>query len=153
MIKPGVDAWRASMSYESEADTFCSPREELTIHRTIEMVAGSIPTTVIQMAALISSTQVDTASLLAIVSSISTAGFMSALISYDWDVSQENRLSTPKFYGYIPHNSALKVVIFLNLFLMNSCNLVVGALSVCCFPPKAPASLLRFCSLRWLSTT
>ncbi|GMH90221.1 hypothetical protein TrST_g12947 [Triparma strigata] len=136
LIKPGVDAYRASTSYEAEADSFCSPREELTIHRTIEMVAESIPTSVIQMAALISSTEVDVAQFLAILSSVCTAGFMSALISYDWDTSKENRLYSPKFYGYIPHSRPLKVLIFVNLFLMSSCNLVVRALSVCVLATK-----------------
>jgi hypothetical protein len=46
-------------------------------------------------------------------------------VSYDFDISQENRKNETSFYGYIPGNLIRKAKVFLSLFALAAFNLLV----------------------------
>ena len=74
-------------------------------------------------------TQFDKTSVLAFLSSVSSAAAMSAFISYDYDISTERRMKD-KFYGYIPLNRKSKVKCMIALFSISFFNYTCRAMSV-----------------------
>jgi hypothetical protein len=66
--------------------------------------------------------------LVSIIISALTAGFSSAVISYDFDVSPQKRLETPSFYGYVPVGSS-RTLIFGCMVLNSALQLVVTSFS------------------------
>ena len=139
LLKPGVDAWRCATFVVSnrEEDTTIDPRTELTVARCIELAFESIPGTVLQLAALVHAEEVDNVAYFALLSSIVTAGSISAYMSWDWDMDKEMREGESSFYGYIPKMSlARKALIAASLFVGSICCLLERSLICVCLAQK-----------------
>ncbi|GMI12318.1 hypothetical protein TrVE_jg7501 [Triparma verrucosa] len=132
LIKPGVDAYRVAIEAPMEAGRKIEKHEEMTLFRVVEMIFEAVPGAAIQSYAIFFSTKFRTsAAFLALLSSISAAAFLSALMSYDYDTSADGRKTRPQFYGYIPASKRLKVLCFSSLFFISAFNLAVRILA--CF--------------------
>lgn len=74
---------------------------EMTVTRITEMVTEVIPLTVIQVAEILT-LEYESTPIVPLVSSISAGAFLSAMISYEYDVDPLNRDDRFIFYGCIP---------------------------------------------------
>ena len=73
--------------------------------KAIEMFAEAIPGVIIQLVAILMDGHASTAAIASLSISALTTGFVSASISYDFDVSPQKRLDNPDFFGYIPNDA------------------------------------------------
>ncbi|GMI04066.1 hypothetical protein TrRE_jg4139 [Triparma retinervis] len=76
------------------------------------------------------SKDVDTIAVLALLSSIGSAAIMSAFISFDYDTDRLHRIKNPEFYGYIGKSNKTKLTMFAALFSLSFFNLFVRSLTV-----------------------
>jgi len=106
-------------------------RTTLTATKTSELVAEAIPGTLIQLSAIFKqgSSNISSNAKFSILFSIVTAGFTSAMISYDWDTALEERRYAPWFYGYVGRNAFTKFKIFTLLFLLALFNLITRSMA------------------------
>ncbi|GMI18588.1 hypothetical protein TrLO_g8969 [Triparma laevis f. longispina] len=130
LVKPGVDAYRYRMALKKRGEQgVMDIQVEMMTTRVVEMVTEAGPGTVIQLAAVISSAS-DPAANLALLSSITTAAFMSCMMSYDWDTGKRKREEDAKFYGYMGDSAKGKIKVTLLLFFFSCFNLGVRSLSL-----------------------
>jgi hypothetical protein len=109
-LKPAVDAWKLANSVEQEAHNVIDPLSENMVTRGTEMFCKSIPSGIIQIWAVLSSTKKPgKVALASIAMSVTLTGYTSAMVSYDMDTSPSNRKSG-KFYGFVPDAGRLFVV-------------------------------------------
>ncbi|GMI44391.1 hypothetical protein TrCOL_g8304 [Triparma columacea] len=134
LVKPGVDAWRVASGAAQEEGQLVSARYELTANKSVELVAEAIPGTLIQLSALLMSESKPTRSaLFSFAFCILTAAFTSAITSWDWDLSKENRKYKRSFYGYIPSNVKGKVKVFASLYFLSAFNLLTRSFACVLF--------------------
>lgn len=100
----------------------------MTITRIVEMVSEAAPGTVIQVAAIMT-LEYDSTLVISLISSIMCAAFLSAVISYEYDTSNENRKDKANFYGYVPDGLIKKLMVFTSLFSLSVFNLAVRSLT------------------------
>jgi len=93
------------------------------------MVTESIPGTIIQAMAIVSTGDFSATPVVSLTSSILTTAFISAQISHEWDASEEQRRKDPAFYGYLPSSLKWRGFTLLQLFLIAALNLAIRALS------------------------
>ena len=92
LVKPAVDAHRVASNSET-VGAVVSARAEMTTIRVVEMVAESLPGTIIQAMAMFSATgDRSPIPVLALSSSVLTSVFLSAQMSHEWDTSGESEL-------------------------------------------------------------
>jgi hypothetical protein len=126
MVKPGIDAWRVASETEQEVGKAIDPYFEMALIKSCEIVAESIPGALIQLSAILrAGSKTTSAALFSFVFCIFTTAFTSTIVSYDFDISQENRKNETSFYGYIPGNLIRKAKVFLSLFALAAFNLLV----------------------------
>ena len=76
----------------------------MTVHKGIEAVFEAIPSSVLQIIALLLASEKKVDAIVSILVSAATLGFTSAMTNYDWDTSPTNRGSNPIFYGELQHD-------------------------------------------------
>jgi len=143
LLKPGIDAWRAStytrLNREERVTT--DPQFELAAMRGAELVFESIPGTVTQITALLTSKELDETIYMALLSSILTSASTSCYMSLDYDRNKENREMKPNFYGYVDHGWRGIVSVTAN-FVCSMCNLTIRALACALLSLKSMGELM-----------
>ena len=129
LAKPGVIAWRVSSGSAHEVGMFMNAETELTFNKSVELVTEVVPGSLIQLAAILCTSGTSKTAILSFLLCIGSAGFTSACMSWDWDMSRNNRVSCPWFYGYIPTDGRGKVKVFASLFILAGSNLFIRSFS------------------------
>mmetsp|Transcript_31169 Transcript_31169/g.61756 ORF Transcript_31169/g.61756 Transcript_31169/m.61756 type:complete len:492 (+) Transcript_31169:103-1578(+) len=139
LLKPGIDAHRVASKAETEEAAAVDARSEMTGARVIEVVAESIPGTIIQAMAMFSTSGGDTSltPVLSLSSSILTSAFISAQLSHEWDASEDQRKQEPGFYGYLPESMKRRLFALFNLLLMAAFNLIIRTASLVIISQKS----------------
>jgi hypothetical protein len=134
LVKPGVDAWRVASGAAHEEGQMMDAQTELTMNKSVELVAEAIPGTLIQLSALLISESKPTRSaLFSFAFCILTAAFTSAVTSWDWDLNKKNRKFYRSFYGYIPSNVNGKMKVFASLYFLSAFNLLTRSFACVLF--------------------
>ena len=124
----------------------------MTVIRVIELITEAVPGTVIQAAAMFSvGGERSFAAFSSLASSVVTASFMSALMSFDWDRDPKNRGKNPLFYGYVTGSRMRKVAIFVALFYTSAFNLIVRAMGWVLLQIKGVGIVIAFLVLEMLT--
>ncbi|GMH98498.1 hypothetical protein TrVE_jg10000 [Triparma verrucosa] len=131
LVKQGVVAFRAEAKEAINIDeTIADATAEMTITRITEMVTEAIPGTVIQVFAIMK-LGMDSTLVISLVSSILCASFLSAVISYEYDMDDHNRDDKSNFYGFIPGRLRWKLACFVALASLSAFNLMIRSLGMC----------------------
>ena len=85
---------------------------------------------IIQLLAILMDGHASVAALASLSISALTTGFVSASISYDFDVSPQKRLENPQLYGYIPNNARTRAALFVILMSISALMLLTRALVI-----------------------
>ena len=109
---------------------FVPPPQKKTYIKAIEMFAEAIPGVIIQLLAILMDGHASVAALASLSISALTTGFVSASISYDFDVSPQKRLENPQLYGYIPNNARTRAALFVILMSISALMLLTRALVI-----------------------
>ena len=140
MIKPAIDAMRVANDGDVQAENVpFQAQTELTATKCTEMFAESIPSSVLQMYALLGSDTVSVSAVGSIVCSAMAISFASTTISVDFDTDPMKRSFAPTYYGYMP--DANRMLIFLLMTLMTASHVLMKVLA---------CSLLLRLSSMWL---
>jgi len=126
LLKPAVDAHRVASKADAEKGARIEVLAEMSGARVIELVAESIPGTIIQAMAMFSvNGDSSFTPVLSLSSSILTSAFISAQLSYEWDASEQQRVEEPVFYGYLPKSLKWSAFALFNLLLISIFNLIL----------------------------
>ena len=159
-MKPVVDAYRVATSQKRKKHKRFDHLTEMGITRGIEMFSESIPQAILQTYVFISiaksgadeNFEDSSAILLTIFSSVLSASYCSANISYDFDISPkvreeaartgtiqrshlphlaplQSRAKNEKFYGYIPDEAKGRTIVFFSLIASSSFHLLMKCIS------------------------
>ncbi|GMH81525.1 hypothetical protein TrST_g5584 [Triparma strigata] len=136
-MKPVVDAYRVATSQKRKKHKRFDHLTEMGITRGIEMFSESIPQAILQTYVFISiaksganeNFEDSSAILLTIFSSVLSASYCSANISYDFDISPKSRAKNEKFYGYIPDEARGRTIVFFSLIASSSFHLLMKCIS------------------------
>lgn len=132
-VKPGVDVWRVSHGNKQEPLTIFDPLVEMIYTRIMELIAESIPGTIIQTLAILYG-QNSTIAWLSLLFSILTSTFITTAITVEKDVEIKSRRKNPSVYGFLPlHSVGRSLLISLTLFFVSMCQLAtkVFAMALC----------------------
>jgi len=122
-MKPGYDAANVASGKVQEEHQSVDAKVELTLARVVEMFSESIPGCLLQCYAILKSGKYSRSTLGSVIVSALTTGFISATLSFDYDVDPLKRKQYPEFYGYIPDGGS-RTVIFAYM-IMNSALLLL----------------------------
>ena len=111
LVKPGVDAYRIATGAEPDERCTMSPLQESSYSRGIEMVAESIPASVLQGMAFLTSARRTRSKAISIGISLMTTAYNATLISYDLDTSPRKRREDPDYFGYVRNDKRTQVLI------------------------------------------
>lgn len=75
----------------------------------------ALPSSVLQIYALLLAEEKSTGALISILVSAATIAFTSSMLSYDWDTSPAKRKLGPLFYGYVPDKALARAVCFISM--------------------------------------
>ena len=93
------------------------------------------------VAAILASGDISSLLIASFCSSLITSAMISANISFDWDVSKEQRATDPLFYGYLPKSKKARIRITLALCLLAFFNLATRALACVIFARAGPLAI------------
>ena len=127
-LKPGFDAYNVVSGKEADEHSIVDAKSELVAVKGIEMVCESIPGCLLQLFVILKSGERSRRALASVAVSALTTGFISASISFDYDVDPQKRKEAPEFYGYIP-NDGKRTAIFGAMVLNSTLLLLVRSLS------------------------
>ncbi|GMH80043.1 hypothetical protein TL16_g08378 [Triparma laevis f. inornata] len=133
-LKPVVDAYRVATSHQMEKHKRFDQLTEMGMTRGVEMFSESIPQAILQTYVYISIVQTrdfsgSFAILLTIFSSVLSASYCSANMSYDFDISPKSRAKNERFYGYIPDAAKGRTIVFFSLIASSSFHLLLKCVS------------------------
>ncbi|GMH91326.1 hypothetical protein TL16_g12024 [Triparma laevis f. inornata] len=123
-FKPGFEAYRVGTAAEILPGQILKPEMEMVASRVVELFSENIPATFIQLSAIMTS---DTPSSIAVVSLLSTllsAGLVSAQISFDYDVEPLGRQEQPRYYGFLKDDTRGRLYTFLLMMLLSAGQLI-----------------------------
>ncbi|GMH88548.1 hypothetical protein TrVE_jg6992 [Triparma verrucosa] len=118
-FKPALDAYRVGSGQDREEHQQMTPLQDMTVHKGIEAVFEAIPSSVLQIIALLLASEKKLDAIVSILVSAATLGFTSAMTNYDWDTSPTNRGSNPIFYGYIPDKAFERALCFISMITLS----------------------------------
>ena len=107
-VKPALDAYRVGSGAEQATHQPFSPLSEMTYCKAIETVFEAIPSSILQIYALILAAERNLDAVVSILVSAATIAFTSSMISYDWDTSPEQRRKISFQYGETTAASLLR---------------------------------------------
>jgi hypothetical protein len=120
-LKAGVDAYRVGVQSEQEEHNIFSCQTELVAIKVVELVGEAIPGCILQVFMFLKYFSVDGSTSLrpvfSIMCSAATTGFVSAMISFDYDVDPARRKHEPLYYGYIPDSATGRSAVFLCMLI------------------------------------
>ena len=132
-FKPALDAYRVGSGAEQEDHQTVDPLMEMTLFKALEAVFEAMPSSVVQIYALLSAKEKSLDALISILVSAATIAFTSSMLTYDWDTSPTKRSTSPLFYGFVPDKALPRAMCFLSmmslsfahvLFLTSACALL-----------------------------
>ena len=92
LMRPAVDAWRVASDSAHEEGHVFDALTEFTGNKICELIAEAIPGTMIQLSAIFNSdSQTSKTALFSLLFCVATAAATSAMLSWDWDVNEDNR--------------------------------------------------------------
>jgi len=134
-LKPAFDAKKMISETKKEDHHLLEPKSEIMFTKVAELVCESVPGAILQAYVLVGfwsrRERVGKASIASMLVSALTSGFISACISYDYDVDPVERKRMPLFYGYIP-DGGKRTLMFLALVANSSLLLLMRGLSAAC---------------------
>ncbi len=101
-------------------------------------VAESIPSSLIQIYAVILSNRRSAASLVSIFISIFTISFGATTVCFDFDLDPERRIHTPAFYGYVPSRSGARSIVLYAMFLFTVCHVSLRMIGIALLAVVSP---------------
>jgi hypothetical protein len=143
-LKPAYDAWRVGMGVEPEEHHVFDPMFEMTFCKCVETVFEAIPSSIVQMYALLASGNSDKVAIFSILISGATTAFASVMVAYDWDTSPAKRAQNNKnimFYGFVPDRANPRFVCFAAMLLLTTAHTLSKTFS---------CALLAAVHKRWL---
>ena len=132
-FKPAVDAYRIAIGKKQEAGQIVDPMTELTVMKSIEMVAEAIPGVIIQLMAIATTgaaSEVSYGAWFSLAISSITTGFSSATISYDFDTNPVARRHNSEFYGYVPSKKKKRSIVFASMAFLTSSILLMRCMTI-----------------------
>ncbi|GMH71809.1 hypothetical protein TL16_g05751 [Triparma laevis f. inornata] len=127
--KPGVATYRVVMGAEQKVGALLNPKTEMLLVKNSELLAEAIPGAIIQTYAILAGSNQSNAAIFSLIVSVFTAAFTSAGLSFDSDLSKNQRVNNPRFYGYVPSAVKGKVITFVLIFCMATWQLTSKALA------------------------
>ncbi|GMH61833.1 hypothetical protein TrLO_g9120 [Triparma laevis f. longispina] len=132
-MKAPWDAYRVACGAEQEKDTEIDPLMEMVFSKCAEMFAESIPGILIQLSAILGTLEsaggvVSLTAYTSLAVSMLTTGFVSATISYDFDVDPHKRAFNPGFYGYVPDAAFGRILVLVTLMGISACQVLIKSL-------------------------
>jgi len=128
-LKPGLDASRVCLGKRKMPHEVLDAKMELVATKAIEMLCESIPGCVLQLYVMLKLLEVSESlpvfSLVSVAVSSLTAGFNVATINYDFDTDPVKRKEFSEFYGYIPDEANLRIVLLI-IMTLNSALMVLA---------------------------
>jgi hypothetical protein len=128
-LKPAVDAVRLAKNDEKEKNLAMSIEMESSASKAAEIVLESIPSSVIQMYALLNSKHKSTKALVSICISALTIASVSTSISFSTDVDPKKRRLTPEFYGYVKNDPTSRTVTFLAMISVSASHVLAKSVA------------------------
>jgi hypothetical protein len=108
------------------------------------MVCESIPGAVLQLYAIILSSEFELIPLISLFASALSVGAISSKMSYYMDISVRNREKSGNFYGYVPKSKRSQIIIQVTLLTMASSQLLTRSLSYALIAISVGASYAIF---------
>jgi hypothetical protein len=160
-FKPAYDAWRVGSGADAKDHHVFSPLTEMTYCKSIETVFEAIPSSIVQIYALVISGGSNRIAMLSILISAATTAFTSVMISYDWDTSPTQRATNNKnikFYGFVPDRANPRFLCFTSMFIFTTAHTLARAFSCSLLAIVNRSWLLRylvldfflFCAIKWV---
>ncbi|GMH83489.1 hypothetical protein TL16_g09612 [Triparma laevis f. inornata] len=128
-FKPALDAYRVGSGAEREDHQKFTPLTEMTWCKCIEVVFEAVPSSILQMFALILASEKNTGAIFSILVSAATIGFSSAMITYDWDTSPTQRNNSSFFYGFVPDKGRARAICFVSMMSFSSVHVLLQSFS------------------------
>ena len=118
-FKPALDAYRVGSGAEQEVHQTFSPLAEMTYCKCNETVFEAVPSSILQIYALLSAKEKSLDAVISILVSAATIAFTSSMLTYDWDTSPTKRKNAPLYYGFCPDKAMPRAVCFLSLMSLS----------------------------------
>ncbi|GMH90820.1 hypothetical protein TrST_g3882 [Triparma strigata] len=118
-FKPALDAYRVGSGAEQGEHQLLNPLAEMSYCKVVEVVFEAVPSTIIQIYALLLADKRGLDALASILVSALTVGFTSSMISYDWDTSPSQRAKAPSFYGFVPDKALTRAICFFSMIAIS----------------------------------
>ena len=96
----------------------------------IEVAAESLPSSLVQVYAIMMSAQSHSSNIASVSISIFTIAFSATTICFDFDLDPIRRDGNPSFYGYIPNNQRGRNVVMFSMFLYTTSHVAVRMLGI-----------------------
>jgi hypothetical protein len=120
LLKPGIDAIRVAGGEERVGGAPLDPFMEMILCKVSELTFESIPGGLTQAVFLLNGGDWSTAVLVSVGLSCLSTAFTATTLTYELDTNVVRRRRNPKFYGYIPDETAGRLRAFIFLFLYHS---------------------------------
>ncbi|GMI00639.1 hypothetical protein TrST_g8799 [Triparma strigata] len=140
-FKPALDAYRVGSGAEQEKHQIFDPLTEMTMFKGIETVFEAIPSSIVQIYALLSAKEKSLDAVISILVSAATIAYTSSVLTYDWDTSPTKRTNAPLFYGFVPEKALPRAVCFLSMMSLSFAHVLLMT-SAC--------ALLALTNTNWL---
>jgi hypothetical protein len=125
-LKPAADAYNVCSGKQIQVHQTFEPSTELSMTKCSELVAESIPGTILQMyVILLHGGAASIGAYASLVISALTTGYSSATLSYDYDTDPVKRKTEPDFYGYVPDEASSRTILLIVMTLNSSLLLVL----------------------------
>ena len=131
-FKSAVDAFRVISGVKAGVDDLVEPLFESILSKVVEVVTESIPSALVQIYAVLASSDdgVQTASIMSIVISIATIAFATKTNCFDFYLDTVRLAHAPDFYGYNPNTSGKRTVVFFSMLFFTACHVWVRLLGI-----------------------
>jgi hypothetical protein len=131
-LKPAYDAFKIGTGAEQMEHQKFDPLLEMTFCKCIETVFEAIPSSIIQIYAILASGDFGKIAIASILISGATTAFTSVMITYDWDTSPSKRAKNNKnfkFYGFVPDGATPRTVCFAAMFMFTTAHTLARSFS------------------------
>ncbi len=129
-FKPALDAYRVIRGAKPHVDDTFDPEIELLGSKVAELVAEAIPSSLVQLYAMLLTGSSSVSSLVSVIVSVATISFSTVTMCFDFDLHPDRRMYSSDFYGYVPSSSGLRAVVFYSMFIFTACNVSVRLLGI-----------------------
>jgi len=113
-----------------EGHELISPVSEMMYFKGCEVFAESIPVTVLQVNAVLTSDKLDVVVLLAMLSSTTFVSEAVSYMTFTKDIDAESRRTGKLFYGFMPLSGIMLLLVKGSMYVMNFCQLMGKSIAV-----------------------